>query len=309
MLGKLERITPAAGRSFRVLHWSNNLRDVESLLDAHHTERIPGKGAHSHHHVEMELTTFTSGQGVFFVGDHIGPFAAGEVVLLGEHLPHHWHARGPSSGFSVQWNFPPSHPLWAFPETLPLDGLFKRAGRGIRYVGPTASAMTANLRAIASATGLDRLGLLLRLLSLMSHASAEAQALLSCRSFSLPADSLHQEATKEALRYLLANFRNPIRLEEVLRLTHMSKATFSLQFKKYAGKTFREAVAHLRLQSACRELIETDRPVLTIGLSCGFSEISFFNRLFRRVMRCSLLEYRARERRRQKLPAEPGSLS
>jgi len=303
MLGNLEQITPAAGRSFRVLHWSDNLREVESLLDANHAERITGKGAHWHYHVEMELTTFTTGAGVFFAGDHIGPFDAGEVVLLGENLPHHWHMRGPSAGFSVQWNFPPEHPLWAFPETRPLADLFKRAGHGIRYGGRTANAVTAGLRDIARATtGLDRLGLLLRLLSRTAGAPAAEQTLLSRRSFSLPADSMHQEAIKEALRYLLANFRNVIRLDEVLRLTQMSKATFSLQFKKYSGKTFSEAVSQLRLQSACRELIETDRPVLAIALSCGFTEISFFNRVFRRMLRCSPSEYRIRERRRQKRP-------
>jgi len=272
------------------------------LLDANHAERITGKGAQWHHHVEMELTAFTAGQGVFFVGDHIGPFAAGEVVLLGENLPHHWHTRGPSAGFSVQWNFPPEHALWAFPESLPLSDMFKRAGHGIRYTGHTAAAVTAGLGEIARAAGLDRVGLLLRLLSLMANAPTSEQNLLSRRSFSLPADSIQQQAIKDALRYLLANFRNEIRLADVLRLTRMSKATFSLQFKKYSGKTFSEVVSQLRLQSACRELVETDRPVLTIALSCGFTEISFFNRLFRRVLRRSPTEYRMQERRRRKGP-------
>ena len=300
MLGKLERITPAAGRSFRVLRWSDNLRDVESLLDASHTERITGKGAHWHHHVEMELTVFTAGGGVFFAGDHIGPFIAGEAVLLGENLPHHWHARGPCAGFSVQWNFPPEHAFWTIPEALPLADIFKRSGHGIRYAGRTATALTAGLRELARTAGLDRVGLLLRLLSLIASAPASEQTLLSRRSFSLPTDSIHQQAIQEALRYLLANYRNPIRLHDLLGLTHMSKAAFSLQFKKHSGKTFSEVVSQLRLQSACRELVETDRSVLTIALSCGFTESSFFNRVFRRVLRCSPSEYRTRERRRKR---------
>ena len=139
--------------------------------------------------------------------------------------------------------------------------------------------------------------------SLMAGAPAAEQTLLSRRSFSLPTDSIHQEAIKEAMRYLLTNFRTAIRLDEVLRLTRMGKTAFSLQFKKYSGKTFSEAVSQLRLHSACRELVETDRPILAIALSCGFAEISFFNRAFRRMFRCSPSEYRARERRRQKRPA------
>ncbi len=296
MLGNLERITLAAGRSFRVLRWSENLGKVESLLDDRHAERVAGQGQHWHYHVEMELTAFTGGEGTFFVGDHIGPFASGEAVLLGENLPHYWHTRGSCSGFSVQWNFPPEHPFWTFSESAPLADLFKQAGRGIRYTGRSAAAITTVLRQIALATGLERLALLLRLFSLLTAAPGSEQSLLSLRSFSLPADSKHQQAISEAVRYLLANYRNEIRLEEVLRLTRMRKATFSRQFKRHSGKSFSEFVSDLRLQSARRELAETDRSVLEIAVSCGFSEVSFFNRIFRRTLSCSPSEYRKRER-------------
>jgi AraC-like DNA-binding protein len=302
VLGKLERIPLAPGRSFRVLRWSENLGKVESLLDAGQAERIPGEGNHWHYHVEMEATAFTAGDGMFFVGDHIGHFAAGEVVLLGENLPHYWHTRGSCAGFSVQWNFPPEHAFWAFPESAPLAGLFKKAGHGVRYVGRTAASVTAVLRQIALATGLDRLSLLLRLLSFVAGAPESDQDVLSLRSCSLPADSRHRHAISEALRYLLANYRNEIRLQEVLHLTRMSRATFSRQFKRHSGKTFSEFVSHLRLQSARRELVETERSVLEIASSCGFSEVSFFNRIFRRMVSCTPSEYRTRERQRKKQP-------
>jgi AraC-like DNA-binding protein len=296
MVGRLERIFPANGRTFRLLRWSDNLREVESILDASHAERIPGAGDHWHYHIEMELTIFTRGEGAFFVGDYIGPFAAGEVVLLGESLPHHWNVRGSCAGFSVQWNFPPEHAFWAFPETLPLADLFKKAGHGIHYGGRTAAAVATALKEIADTSGLDRIGLLLRVLSFLTSVPESDQVLLSHRSFSLPPDSVHRQAISEAMRYLLANFRNEVRLDTILRLTQMSKATFSRQFKGYSGKTFSELLTHLRLQAARRELVETDRSVLEIALGCGFTEVSFFNRIFHRLLRCNPSEYRARER-------------
>ncbi len=264
------------------------------MLDATHAEPITGKGSGCHHHAEMELTTFTAGEGVFFVGDHIGPFAAGEVVLLGENLPHYWHARGPCAGFSVQWNFPPGHPFWAFPEALPLLELSKNAGQGIRFRGRSGETLRAGLGQIGFATGLERLSLLLGLLAVMARGPAAERVLLSRRSFSLPAASIHQQAIDQALRYLLANFRNAIRLQDVLLLTRMSKPTFSRQFKQLSGKTFSELVSQLRLQSACCELLESARPILEVALSCGFTEVSFFNRLFRRRMGCSPSQYRTR---------------
>ena len=305
MQGRLERISPATGRSSRLLQWSDNLREVESVLDAGRAEVITGFGDYWHYHVEMELTAFTHGEGAFFVGDYIGPFAAGEVFLIGENLPHHWNVRGPCAGLSAQWDFPPEHAFWALPETLSVVSLFQRAGHGIRYGGRTAAAVTAGLREIAGGSGLDRLGLLLRLLSLLADAPAAEQALLSRRQFALGTDSAHQEAISEAIRYLLGNFRHEIRLEELLRLTGMSKATFARQFRQHSGRTFTEFVARLRLQAACRELVETDRTILEIALSCGFNEVSFFNRLFRRVMSCCPTEYRARGRQQPKATTQP----
>ena len=78
-----ERIHLPAGQSFRVLRWSRDLSEVEVVTAGGKSAKTAGVGAHWHHHVEMELTWFARGQGTRFVGDHIAPFAANDVVLLG----------------------------------------------------------------------------------------------------------------------------------------------------------------------------------------------------------------------------------
>jgi len=302
-IGDLERITPNIGHSFRVLRWSDNLREVDLLLDTGDARRISGVGDRWHYHSEMELIVFTGGEGTFYAGDYIGPLITGTAALLGENLPHHWNVRGSCAGLLVQWSFPPEHAFWGFPETLPLTGLFKRSRQGICYGGRTAAAVTSGLQEMARASRpLDQLYLFLRLLSLLASAPGPEQTLLSRHLISLSARSNYQQRISEAVRYLLANFRNEMRLDEVLRITRMRKRTFSRQFKRHLGRTFSEFVTHLRLQAASRELVETDRSVLEIACSCGFTDISFFNRIFRRILRCSPSKYRTRKRHRPKHP-------
>ena len=290
-----EKIAFPPGQSFRVIRWSKNLREVECLLTPGKTQKFAGEGAQWHYHAEMELTLFTAGSGLRFVGDHLGSFGAGDLVLLGGKLPHYWHTKESCAGISVQWHFPESHPFWGFPETLPLTHLFKKAGRGLRFSGPTASGVTSILQEITLANGAARLALLLKLLALLAAAPEADRTSLSVRSFTLSTESHYQQAIREAVRHLIAHFRNEVRLEDVLELTGLSRPTFARQFKKHSGRTFSEFLNRLRLQAACRELVESDRSVLEISGECGFTQISFFNRLFKRTHKCSPMEYRRKK--------------
>jgi len=297
-----ESIQLPGGHSFRLLRWGKNLRDVELVLSPERAEPIKGQGSHWHYHAEMELTFFTSGEGTRFVGDDIGFFRAGDLVLLGEQLPHYWHTLGPSSGLSIQWHFPENHAFWNLPETLPLNGLFRKASRGIHFSPGVAAQAGLKMESIARIGGIDRLGRFLELLAFLEVQSAWEQSFLSTRPFALSHTSAHRGRMAEALRFLTANFRSDIRLDDLLRLTGLSKATFARQFKKHAGKSYRECLGQIRLEGACRDLRETDRAILDIALSNGFGQLSFFNRLFRRRYRCSPRQYRQRMRKKACVP-------
>lgn len=291
-----EKIQIPSGHSFRVLRWSRTLKDVECVVAPGMVEKLAGEGTRWHFHTEMELTLFREGQGTRFVGDHIGAFEAGDLVLLGGKLPHYWHTRGHSGGVSVQWHFPEDHPFWAFPETLPLRALFDQSGQGLRLSGLTAARVGALMNEMIGVQGVEQLALLLRVLAIIDAAPAKERARLSVRSFALAAESHYQQAISRALRHVIAHFREPVRLEDVLQVSGLSRPTFARQFKKHSGKTLSEFLNHLRLQAACRELVESDLGVLEIALGCGFTQVSFFNRLFRRLQKCSPTEYRARRR-------------
>lgn len=286
------------GHSFRLLRWTRTVREVECLRTSADRLAVAGEGAHWHFHPEMELTLFTSGAGTRFVGDHIGEFAAGDLVLLGEKLPHYWHTVGPSSGLSVQWHFPPAHAVWGLPEAAGLENLFRQAGRGLRLTGGAAVAARSGMEELVESEGMMRLAGFFRLLAGLATAGAAERKVLSRRTFLQRADTAHKAAIARAVSYLAASFREPVRLEEVLALAKMTRPTFARQFKQHSGRTFSEFLNHLRLQAACRELQDTDRSVLELALGCGFSQISFFNRCFRRVMGCSPTDYRDRSRRR-----------
>ncbi len=62
--------------------------------------------------------------------------------------------------------------------------------------------------------------------------------------------------------------------------------------KSYTGKTIFEYLIEKRIQAAMLRLQSSDEKVLTIALECGFNDITYFNRTFRRLTGQSPRQYR-----------------
>jgi AraC-like DNA-binding protein len=269
-----------------------------SVIRAGQSKPIVGRGDQWHYHREMELTLIESGSGTRFVADHIEPFCVGDLVLIGANVPHYWHQNGHSAGLSLQWNFPADHGIWSFNETaVPLRTLSSTALRGLCFRGKTASAVADVLADMAPLAGLSRLAAFMRLLSILADTPAGDLRPLAAEPFSLDGTEEHQEAMSRAVSYILAHYREPIRLCELLRLTSMSRATFARQFRRHAGKSYSSFVNHVRLSAVCRALAETFEPISAIALTHGFSQLSFFNRLFHRQHGLTPSGYRSQWRR------------
>ena len=291
-----EAIELDSRQSFRLLHWKDNLREVDSLIGPEQRVRIHGAGDRWHHHREMELTLVQRGSGTRFVGDHIGPFESLDVVLIGANVPHFWKGLRRSSGYAVQWRFERDHALWRFPETKGLDALWGLSARGLRFTGSTAGRALSLVEKMAGQEGCARLALFFELLDTLAAAPKRERRELSRRPFDLSGVHAHQPAIERVIRHILQHFHEPIPLSQVLRLAGMSKATFSRQFRRHAGRPFSAFVNQVRLDHACRELVGSGASVSESAFASGFNSLSYFNRTFRNAHKCSPKEYRRRAR-------------
>lgn len=296
--GVKEQIGLTRDQPYRLLRWKESFQDMALVVSPDKAISVAGGGDGWHYHRAFQLTLFTRGTGTRFVGNHIAPFYDGDLVLLGENLPHYWHAEGKSAGLSIQWSFAASHPFWMFAETTHLVSPFERAARGIHFRGGTAQEISTVMFEMTENEQLGRLGSLFRIFNILANAPSREQTLLSSKTFSLPVESRHLGAMQAAVQFLLTHYRNEVHLDELLEVTHMSKATFSRVFKSHSGNTLSQFLQHLRLDAASRELAQSDNPVIEVALNCGFTQVSFFNRVFKRNFKCSPTDYRAQNRPR-----------
>jgi AraC-like DNA-binding protein len=279
-----EMIELPADQSFRLLRWKDNVSEVDVLTGPGQSTPLVGAGERWHAHPAMELTLVLTGTGTRFIGDSIAPVEPPELLLIGPDVPHYWRGLRGSSGYAIQFEFGPHQPLWKVAEASSLRKLWDRSTFGLFYTGRTRAQVTALTCAMADESSLRRLATLLRILDLMASAPEKEQSQLCRKAFRLAANDPHRFAIEQAIHLIVEESQEDLSLVDVARTVHMSRATFCRHFRRLTGKTFIEFLNDVRLDHARRLLVEGALNVGQVAGEVGFSNLSHFNRLFRKRM-------------------------
>lgn len=101
-----------------------------------------------------------------------------------------------------------------------------------------------------------------------------------------------QHFIEESIKYIKEHFTEKLTLEMVSSKAFVNPKYFSHVFKKEVGVAFSEYVINLRVQHACCLLEKTNYPAYRISIECGFSDASYFNRVFCAQMNMTPQAYR-----------------
>lgn len=104
--------------------------------------------------------------------------------------------------------------------------------------------------------------------------------------------SLHMESFKPVLAYIQDHYQEKIDVATLAGLMHLSQSYFLHLFQKTFRTSPLDFVNSLRIQKACQMLGQSDANISEIVLNCGFSNLSNFNRQFRRKTGLSPREFR-----------------
>lgn len=90
------------------------------------------------------------------------------------------------------------------------------------------------------------------------------------------------EHIKKAVIFIKENYANPITLEETAVVSGFSMYYFSREFKIITGHTFTDFLNLVRCDKAER-LLREGKSVTEVALSCGFKDISYFSKTFKKI--------------------------
>lgn len=105
-------------------------------------------------------------------------------------------------------------------------------------------------------------------------------------------DTMKDDFISRVLQKMRREPRQPFNLADTLCLAGMSEATFRRRWDAEVGVSPRRYLERLRMQTACRLLIETSLPVNEIARKVGFDDEFYFSRRFRAIWNLSPRAYR-----------------
>jgi AraC-like DNA-binding protein len=250
-----------------------------------------------HCHTEVELVLVLQSQGYRIVGDNIQSLQPGDLVLLGPNLPHAYqHAallsdsQPPARCVLLQFEERFWSGLLELPVMLPVRRLLRRAANGLHIMDPARKHVAAMLLEMLNLRGLHRVRSFLAVLDALAQ-SRNCKTIAS-PGFTASLTSYEQERVDGVYQFIDKNYHRSLRIGEVAKLAHMSEGAFSRFFRSHMGKTFPAFVNDLRIGRACRLLAETEMNVTEIALSCGYRNLSNFNRQFLESKRVSPTAFR-----------------
>ena len=254
-----------------------------------------------HLHHDYELHYIVASAGTMFVGDHIGEFAPGQLVMTGPCLPHNWISethRGSSVEIRdcvVQFR---KHLLPAMSahaaELSALLPLLDRARCGIEFRGPVLDGAEAWFDDIIASEGSRRVGLLIEFLGRLSR--ERDYRLLSTTPLLAETEVASLDTLDRLIRHITEHHGDDTQIASAAGLLGMDNAAFSRFFTRLTGLSFTQFVNRVRVAHACRLLGASDDSVTEIAHRVGYNNIANFNRRFRELKDMTPREYRKRSR-------------
>lgn len=262
----------------------------------------PNFGNVWHYHPELELHYVVKGEGTRLVGDNVGSFHAGELLLLGENLPHTWHCQeeyfekyAENYVEAIVVHFSSSclgHEFLNLPETNALMRLFEKAKRGMQIFGTSREQLKQLMMQAVMAEDLRKVIILLEILEILTE-TQEYRNISTMFPF-LNATEGDMVRMNRIYNYTLNNFTKDISLKEIASVSNLTMTSFCRYFKIMTKKTYADFLNEVRINHACKLLSENILQIDEICYTCGFNNLSNFYRQFKRVTHYTPKDFRRR---------------
>ena len=237
-----------------------------------------------HFHPEYEIVYVEAESGIRHIGEHISKYDGSDLALIGPNIPHLNFDYGVKTTVETVVVQMKEHFLgesfFALPEIAAINDLFERAKSGLAFYGETKRLAGEKLKQLVSLSHFDQLISLLQIFQGLA-ASKEAIA-LKTRPIANAFVLKEQQRLHKIYHFIETRYQDPIDVNEVAKLSHLTTAAFCRYFKKSTYLTFTDFVNQYRINQAKKILLQ-NKTVTEACYDSGFENLSHFNKTFKKI--------------------------
>lgn len=252
-----------------------------------------------HYHNNFEISFITEGSGKRIVGDSIEEFQPGDLAFIGPNLPHVWIADKESQAPTkrtlemvfLQFNLNVlSDQLLSLPEFCHVKRALDLSERGIKIIGDTLNEVSEIMLQLPYLKSFERM---LHFFSLMNTIGrSDTNVPLASKTYLINRFKTKNKRIATIHEYLMNNYREEVDLKRLAALINMAEGSLCRFFKMNMGITVFEYLNRIKIEFACKLLMDPDLSILQVCVDSGFNNLSHFNKQFRKSNRMTPSEYR-----------------
>ena len=257
-----------------------------------------------HAHEFAEIVIITSGRGLHVTGRESYPLNSGDAFVIGGSRQHDYHSMERLCLVNILFQpgklnlrtndlhtLPGYHALFtlepAWRKRHKFNGRLRLTPKELSVVLAFVDQLQEELNAraggfkfIATAWFMHIVGYLSRCFERSKN--PDARALLRIGA---------------AISHLESNCHEPIDLDHLAQIAHMSKRNFVRNFQAAMGSSPIAHLIQLRVNRGASLLRRTEQTVTEIAFQVGFSDSNYFSRQFRKLLGVTPVEYRLQQAR------------
>jgi AraC-like DNA-binding protein len=252
---------------------------------------------HFHHGHELILMVKSSGK--VYAGNKVMNFNEGEIYMFGPGLVHCFCNDNSPEGanemaHAIIVQFTEDCLGKDFFERLELrkiKELMQLSEYGIKFKKLSSPVNNLFFQFQANQQ-MKNLIILLQILDELSQRSRENVLLLTDDPRKIHYKDADSKKLASIFKYVLENYHHHVDSKSAASLACMNEAAFCRYFKRRTKKTFSQFVNETRISHATKLLIGTEDGISEICYTCGFDNVSYFNRQFKIYQGKSPRDYR-----------------
>lgn len=252
-----------------------------------------------HFHNECQLVYILSGAGTRIIGGTIERFECGDLTFVGPNVPHVWYSEfNPASehepAVSVALYINPTtltEYLKPFVDTKLLEEFFVQSKKGISFSGKKKERIIGYLQDMLESKNMQLLASFLQIMVLLLD--PEDMIWLNRTPLLSTFTDKNQNRVSRLMEYIQQNFREDITIEQAASVAGLQLHSFCRFFKNLTYRTFSDFLNEVRIAFACQLLQQTDLPITQVAFESGYSNVSYFNRSFKKIHQHTPREFRA----------------